>query len=401
MTPQAIGAVVAGLSLAFVAIGAVLVGFDVADNPNLEFGGIGVGMAVVGAVGTVVGIWIIQSYYNGAGPQSSRPDRGLISRPTVSEVYKFREHVDENMLSLVETTSPEGLGTLGPLTELGWNHEQQHQELLSTDIKYHLSVNPLRPAYHDVKIPRGSKTTPLGWLEYEGGVHWIGHPGGGFAFDNEWPRHQVFNRPYRLASRLATNGEYIEFMEAGGYQTPDLWLSEGWKTVQSEGWLAPLYWEKIDGRWWSQTLSGMQPIDPHGPVVHVSYFEAEAFAQWSRKRLPTEQEWEHAAVQEPIEGNFADSGVNHPVPATGDGSRLEQVYGDVWEWTQSPYTAYPGFRPLPGTVGEYNGKFMVNQMVLRGGSCATPRSHIRPTYRNFFPPDSRWQFSGIRLADDA
>ncbi len=345
--------------------------------------------------------YLYNSYYNGAGPQFTRAERGLISRPTVSEVYKFREHVDENMLSLVETTSPEGLGTLGPLAELGCNHEQQHQELLLTDIKYHLSVNPLRPAYHDIEIPRGAQTSPLGWLEFEGGPHWIGHPGGGFAFDNEWPRHQVINRRYRLASRLVTNGEYIEFMEAGGYQTADLWLSEGWQTVQAEGWHAPLYWEKIDGEWWSQTLSGMQPVDLHGPVVHVSYFESDAFAQWSGKRLATEQEWEHAAAQEPIEGNFADSRVHHPLPASGDGSRLEQVYGDVWEWTRSPYVAYPGFRPLPGTVGEYNGKFMVNQMVLRGGSCATPRSHIRPTYRNFFPPDSRWQFSGIRLAEDA
>ena len=285
--------------------------------------------------------------------------------------------------------------------ELGVNHEQQHQELLVTDIKYNLSVNPLRPAYHDVKLPRGGSTTPSRWVDFDRGVHSMGHDGTGFAFDNEWPRHKTYNRPYRLGSRLVTNSEYLEFMEAGGYDSADLWLSDGWKVVHAQGWGAPLYWEQVDGEWWVQTMSGMQPVDEHGPVAHVSYYEADAYARWRGVRLPTEQGWEHAAEGEPIHGNLLESGLYHPVPAAGNGQRLEQLFGDLWEWTQSPYAPYPGFRPMEGGLGEYNGKFMVNQMVLRGGSCATPGSHIRETYRNFFPPDARWQFSGIRLADDA
>ena len=344
---------------------------------------------------------IFNSYYNSEGPQFSRPDRGTLSRPTVAQVYAYRQHVDDSMLALLEATDPRDLPGLGSLVVLGLNHEQQHQELLMTDLKYNLSVNPLRPPYHEVTIPRGAATQPLGWVDFDGGMCWIGHDGNGFAFDNEWPRHQTYVAPHRLGARLVTNGEYLEFMAAGAYETADHWLSDGWKTVQAQGWKAPLYWEQIDGEWWVQTLSGMQPLDEHGPVAHVSYYEADAYARWRGVRLPTEQEWEHAAEGQPIEGNFLESGVAHPLAAPTGQQGLTQLYGDLWEWTQSPYSPYPGYRPLKGGVGEYNGKFMVNQMVLRGGSCATPRSHIRPTYRNFFPPDARWQFSGIRLAADA
>ena len=344
--------------------------------------------------------YLFNSYYNGAGPQHSRPDRGTLSRPTVTEVYDYRARVDSSMLELVEATEPRQLEALASLAALGLNHEEQHEELLVTDIKYNLSVNPLRPAYHDVDIPTGAPTA-LEWVELDGGLHWNGHDRAGFAFDNEWPRHQTYLRPYRLASRLATNGEFMEFIEAGGYNEPVHWLSEGWKTVQQRGWIAPLYWEQRDGRWWSQTMSGMRPVDEYGPVAHVSYYEADAYARWRGKRLATEQEWEHAAAGEPVQGNFLESGIFHPVAARNGGGRFHQLFGDLWEWTQSPYGPYPGYQPLEGTLGEYNGKFMVNQMVLRGGSCATPRGHIRPTYRNFFPPNARWQFSGIRLAEDA
>ena len=345
--------------------------------------------------------YLFNSYYNGAGPQFTRAHRGHLSRPTVAEVYEYRDHVDRSMLDLIETTGPQQLATHASVILMGANHEQQHQELLLTDIKYNMSVNPLRPAYQTRDLPRATTTIPLRWADFEGGLHWMGHHGSGFAFDNEWPRHQTYNRPYRLASRLVTNGEYLAFIEAEGYRTPELWLSDGWKVVQERRWNAPLYWEQVDGAWRTYTLSGMQPVDEQGPVAHVSYYEADAYARWSGTRLPTEHEWEHAVEPEPIQGNFLESGIYHPVPAMGDGSRLEQPFGDLWEWTQSPYAPYPGYQPLEGALGEYNGKFMVNQMVLRGGSCATPQSHIRPTYRNFFPPDARWQFSGIRLAQDA
>ena len=345
--------------------------------------------------------YLFNSHYNDIGPQFPRPGRGDLSRPTVAEVYEFRAHVDRSILELIEVTDPNELGDLGSLIVMGLNHEQQHQELLMTDIKYNLSVNPLRPAYQAGETPRSEGPRAVQWVEFEGGLQWTDHDANGFAFDNEWPRHQTYIGPFSLASRLVTNGEYLEFMAAGGYDGPGPWLSDGWKAVQERGWSAPLYWERVDGGWQAQTLSGMQPIDEHAPVAHVSYFEADAYARWRDKRLPTEHEWEHAAGGEPVEGTFLESGIKHPVPAPGNGSRLEQMFGDLWEWTQSPYTPYPGYRPLEGTLGEYNGKFMVNQMVLRGGSCATPQSHIRATYRNFFPPDARWQFSGIRLASDA
>ena len=290
---------------------------------------------------------------------------------------------------------------MGSLLELGLNHEQQHQELLVTDIKYNLSVNPLRPVFQPIDEPESAEPGPVHWIGLDPDKHLIGHDRDGFAFDNEWPRHQVITAPFRLASRLVTNGEFVQFMEDGGYSLPDLWLSDGWKTVQERRWNAPLYWENLEDGWSSYTMSGMRPVDPGLPVAHVSYYEADAFARWSGRRLPAEHEWEHAATQEPISGNFLESGLLRPLAAPADQDAFQQLLGNLWEWTQSPYVPYPGFRPLEGGLGEYNGKFMVNQMVLRGGSCATPQSHIRPTYRNFFPPETRWQFSGIRLAEDA
>ena len=345
--------------------------------------------------------FLFNSYYNAVGPQFSRPDRGHLSRPTVAEVYGYRARVDTGMAALLEGCGEPALHDLAPLVELGVNHEQQHQELILTDIKYNLAVNPLRPAYHATTTPRGAATPPLRWTDVDGGLHAIGHDGAGFAFDNEWPRHAVHLRPFRLARRLVTGGEYLEFVEADGYRTASHWLSEGWRTVQERGWQAPLYWERRDGAWWTQTLAGLQRLDPHAPVTHVSYYEADAYARWRAARLPTEPEWEHAAADAPVDGNFQDAGVFHPVPVQREAGEPAQLFGDVWEWTRSAYAPYPGYRPQPGAVGEYNGKFMVNQMVLRGGSCVTPRDHIRTTYRNFFPPDARWQFSGIRLADDA
>ncbi len=347
---------------------------------------------------------LFNSYYNAVGPQFSRPARGHLSRPTVAEVYDYRAHVDKAMAALLETGDEALLVALAPTLALGLHHEQQHQELILTDIKYNLAVNPLRPAYHAAAPPRGAATPPLAWREIAGGLGPVGHAGVGFVFDNELPRHDVHLRPFRIAVRPVTNGEFLEFIEAGGYGDPAPWLSEGWRTVQERGWTAPLYWEARDGGWWSQTLAGPAPLDPHAPVAHVSYYEADAYARWRGARLPSEPEWERAAADQPVHGNLQEDGLFEPAPATaiGPGSgTLAQLFGDVWEWTQSPYGPYPGYRPPPGAIGEYNGKFMVNQMVLRGGSCVTPRSHIRATYRNFFPPDARWQFSGIRLADDA
>jgi ergothioneine biosynthesis protein EgtB len=344
--------------------------------------------------------YLFNSYYNTVGPQYFRPDRGLLSRPTIAEVFAYRSHVDEAVRTLVGVAGEDDLADIDTVVVLGLNHEQQHQELIVTDIKYNLSVNPLRPAYHHVLPPRGAAAPALRWLELEGGLVSIGHDAAGFAFDNEWPRHRTFLQPYRVGSRLVTNGEYMEFIAAGGYQDWRFWLSEGWKNVQAHRWNSPLYWERRDGTWWSQTLAGLQKVDEHGPVSHVSYYEADAYARWAGSRLPTEEEWEHAAQFHRHRGCLLESGIYHPLPAPGQQTGLEQMIGDLWEWTRSPYAPYPGFRPFQGDLGEYNGKFMVNQMVLRGGSCATPTSHIRISYRNFFPPDARWQFSGIRLAED-
>jgi ergothioneine biosynthesis protein EgtB len=338
---------------------------------------------------------LFNSYYNTVGPQFSRPDRGHLSRPTVAEVYAYRARVDEAMTRLLEALDDDGVAAL---VELGLHHEQQHQELILTDIKFNLGVNPLRPPVHDARIPVGAATAPLEWVDHEGGIAWIGHDGGGFSFDNEGPRHRHWLEPYRLASRLVTTAEFLAFIEAGGYRDWRWWTSEGWRLVQERGWQAPLYWERAEGAWQVYTLSGLVPLDPHAPVAHVSWFEADAYARWRGGRLPTEAEWEHAAAEIPVTGNFQESGIHHPVPAPAAGGGLQQLFGDAWEWTASAYAPYPGYRPLDGAASEYNGKFMVNQMVLRGGSCATPGAHVRPSYRNFFPPDARWQFSGIRLA---
>ena len=338
---------------------------------------------------------LFNSYYNGVGPQFARPARGHLSRPTVDEVYAYRAHVDKAMLALLDDASE--LDAMAAVVELGLNHEQQHQELLVTDIKYNLSVNPLRPAHHaSAGAHRRARTAPPERVTFAGGALDVGADGETFCFDNERPRHRVLLRPYEVGARLVTNGEFLEFIGDGGYDRPELWLSDGWRTAQERGWRAPLYWERTGGDWATFTLSGMTAVVADAPAAHVSYYEADAYARWRGARLPTEQEWEHAAGAETVAGTLLDETPREPAPATGRG--LAQMTGDVWEWTASAYLPYPGFRPLEGALGEYNGKFMVNQMVLRGGSCATPRLHIRRTYRNFFPPDARWQFSGLRLA---
>jgi ergothioneine biosynthesis protein EgtB len=344
--------------------------------------------------------YLFNSYYNAIGDKYPRPQRGLISRPTVTEVYQYRAHVDEHVQDLLECADADQFARVEPIVTLGLNHEQQHQELILTDLKHMLSHNPLRPVYLDC-ASAATEAAPLGWQDFAEGVYWIGHAGADFAFDNEQPRHRQFIHSFRLATRPVSNAEYLDFMHDGGYSRPEFWLSMGWATVQQERWEAPLYWEEHDGTWFHFTLSGFQPVNPSETVVHLSYFEADAYARWAGARLPTEAEWELAATGTSIDGNFAEDRRFHPRTIAANGSGLSALFGDVWEWTQSSYSAYPGFRTAPGALGEYNGKFMCNQYVLRGGSCATPRSHIRATYRNFFPPDARWQFSGVRLAKDA
>lgn len=342
--------------------------------------------------------FLFNSYYNAVGPRIARAERGLISRPSLDEVFAYREAVDAAVAEFLATADEASLAQTAPVLELGLNHEQQHQELIVTDLKYTLSRNPLRPAYRgDAAIPEDAIAPAAGWRDFPGGVRWIGHDGEGFAFDNEAPRHRVYVEDFALASHPITNAEFEQFIDDDGYNRPELWLSDGWAQISSRGWQAPLYWERVDGRWWTLTLGGFRPLSPGEPVCHVSYYEADAFARWAGARLPTEAEWEVAASGEAVRGNFLESGRLHPGSAA-HGTGLAQCFGDVWEWTQSPYTPYPGMKPAAGALGEYNAKFMCNQMVLRGGSCATPGSHIRSTYRNFFPPEARWQFSGIRLA---
>jgi ergothioneine biosynthesis protein EgtB len=340
--------------------------------------------------------YLFNSYYNGVGPQFLRPHRGFLSRPTVREVHAYRDQVDGAMRALLSRSQdPKVLG----LTELGLHHEQQHQELLLTDLKHGLSMNPLFPVYREA-ILDSARETPTGWVEFDEGIREIGHDSPAFRYDNEGPRHKAYLHPYALADRLVTNAEYAAFIEDGGYERPDHWLSEGYATVQAEGWKAPLYWHRIDGQWHHFTLAGLRPIEPHEPVCHVSHFEADAYANWTGFRLPTEFEWEAAATQEPVAGNFVEEGRYHPAAAQASNGSLRQLFGDAWEWTRSAYLPYPGYRAEPGALGEYNGKFMSNQMVLRGGSCATSVSHIRASYRNFFPSAARWQFTGIRIAKD-
>jgi len=345
--------------------------------------------------------FLFNSYYMQLGAQHCRAQRGTLSRPTVAEVFAYRQHVDGAVHDLLDCADGALFHRTQSLIELGLHHEQQHQELILTDIKHVLSVNPLRPSYRKTSSTRPGAAPELAWISFPGGVQWIGHDGAGFAYDNEAPRHRVFLELFALASRLVTTGEYLEFMADGGYQRPELWLSLGWKAVEASHRSEPFYWEKRDGEWWTFTLDGPRPIDPAEPVAHLSYFEADAFARWAGARLPTEAEWEVAATALAPAGNFVESGRLHPTPAECAASGgLQQMYGDLWEWTQSPYTPYPGFRSAPGAVGEYNGKFMCNQFVLRGGSCATSATHIRPTYRNLFPPEATWQFTGLRLARD-
>jgi ergothioneine biosynthesis protein EgtB len=346
--------------------------------------------------------YLFNSYYNTVGDMWHRPHRGLLSRPTVGEVYAYRDHVDAAVVDLLERADDELVARMRPVMEIGLNHEQQHQELMLTDIKHVLSINPLHPVFRETAILRGDTPGELEWQAYPEGMHSIGHDGDGFSYDNEGPRHRAFVNAFRLSTRLVTNGEFREFIADGGYRRPELWLSDGWSAVGEHGWTVPLYWERHDGGYRHFTLSGLREVLDHEPVCHLSYFEADAFARWKGKRLPTEFEWEVAASGEPIEGNFVDDALYHPCAASARrwNGRFEQLYGDVWEWTMSQYSPYPGYRPPEGAIGEYNGKFMCNQFVLRGGSCATPADHIRRTYRNFFPPDARWQFTGLRLADD-
>ncbi len=347
--------------------------------------------------------YLFNSYYEGAGPRHPRLARGMVSRPGISEIARYRSHVDEAMTVLIAGASSAIWQRIAPLFDLGLYHEEQHQELILMDIKHVLSLNPLDPVYAPAPMAAKRKAVaPLEYLPFDGGLRQIGHEGSGFAFDNEGPRHKLWLEPFRLASRLVTCGEYLRFIADGGYSRAELWLSDGWATVKSEGWEAPLYWRREDDAWSIFTLAGRRAVDADEPVVHVSYYEADAFARWSGKRLPTEAEWEIAAAESevPLAGNLMDRGVYHPQAMAPGDEKLQQMIGDVWEWTASPYMPYPGYRPPEGTIGEYNGKFMANQMVLRGGAAVTPPDHVRLTYRNFFYPASRWAFGGIRLAED-
>ncbi|PLW83839.1 ergothioneine biosynthesis protein EgtB [Kineobactrum sediminis] len=343
---------------------------------------------------------LFNSYYNGVGKPFSRPQRGLLSRPTVSEVYRYREAIDGEIEALLDRVDagPDAAEILTRL-ELGLHHEQQHQELLLTDLKYSFHVNPLRPVYRPADPeqafpPRAS--APV-WHEFAGGVVTIGAGEDRFRFDNETPRHRQFLEPFVLASRPVTNGDYRAFIEDGGYRRSELWLAEGWDLIDKEGWTKPLYWYQRDDEWWQYSLRGDMALDDLSPACHLSYYEADAFARWYGARLPTEAEWEHAASGYAVEGNFAGCEHFHPRRQT-QSDDLCQLFGDVWEWTASSYLSYPGFMPASGALGEYNGKFMSSQMILRGGSCVSDAAHIRATYRNFFYPGDRWQFSGARLA---
>ncbi len=346
-------------------------------------------------------VFLFNSYYDAVGARHPRPQRGLLTRPTAEQVRAYREHVDAEMHRLFDEADTAAWDAAAPLIALGLHHEQQHQELLLMDILHAFAQNSVAPAYQAYRAAPAREAPPLEWFAHDGGMVEIGHEGPEFAFDNEGPRHRVHLEPFRLASRLVTNAEWKEFMADDGYRRPELWLSDGWATVDAEGWEAPLYWQACDGEWQSMSLAGLQTVNDQAPVCHVSLYEADAYARWAGKRLPREAEWEVFAAGLPVAGNFAGSGLLRPAPAAGEVSdRPEQMFGDVWEWTQSPYGPYPGFRPVSGAMGEYNGKFMANQFVLRGGACVTTEGHTRATYRNFFYPAMRWMFAGVRLADD-
>ena len=354
-------------------------------------------------------LWLLNSYYNAISDHPEKKLRASFSRPGLEAILEYRRHVELAIERLFEVGMP---AEAEERLVLGINHEQQHIELLATDMKHAFWTNPLHPAYFEGALSVGPAAPAIEWVEYSGGMVETGHPGGGFAFDNELPRHKEFVEPFQLASRPVTCEEFLDFINCGGYERPELWLSEGWDTVQAQGWRAPLYWHlDSSGEWSVFTLRGRMPMNELAstPVCHVSYFEADAFANWSGKRLPTEAEWEVAAAELPVRGNLLESGRLHPAACenshlNGEGRnpsplKPNQIFGDVWEWTRSPYIGYPGYRPVAGALGEYNGKFMCNQMVLRGGSIVTPASHIRASYRNFFPAATRWQFSGVRLAN--
>ncbi len=363
--------------------------------------------------------YLFNSYYNAIGARTPRDVRGLMSRPALAEVLAYRAHVHRALERFMLEAEADVLHSVAPILIMGMNHEQQHQELMLTDVKTVLAMNPLRPVYRAREII-SSTIHPMNWVPFDEGLIEIGatpspFQGGGrrmidhasgvvnnFYFDNEGPRHRQYVESFELANRLVTNGEYKDFIADGGYKNPALWLSDGWAKCQSDAWHAPKYWELNDGEWWAMTLQGFRAVEDSEPVTHLSYYEADAYATWAGARLPTEFEWELASNNVSIEGNFLESNNFHPVPlAPADPGNPSQMFGDVWEWTRSAYLPYPGYNAAEGALGEYNGKFMSNQMVLRGGSCVTPRDHIRATYRNFFPPESRWQFSGIRLARDA
>ena len=358
--------------------------------------------------------YLFNSYYNAAGAMHRRDLRGLISRPTVEETKKYRASIDSDIDDLVSSADEKLFREIEPILTLGIHHEQQHQELLITDIKHVFAQNPLYPVFREGGTEQGqsgsdpsafdragtSRSTQF--VEFDEATIEVGHDGNGFSYDNEGPRHRALVLPFSLANRLVTNAEYLEFMAGNGYSRSEFWLSLGWTTVNEQSWRAPLYWIERNGEWWNFTLSGLRKVDPNEPVTHLSYFEADAYANWAGARMPTEFEWERAVEKIDLDGNFVENERFHPtaLAKSSQDRQLAQMFGDVWEWTRSSYSPYPGYRAGRGALGEYNGKFMCNQYVLRGGSCATSRTHIRKTYRNFFQPDKRWQFTGIRLARD-
>lgn len=342
--------------------------------------------------------YIFNSYYLQTGEPHARAKRGFLSRPTVREVLQFREYINDKIITFLEEATEEQLRKFGPVIEIGNNHEQQHQELMITDFKFMFGQNPLYPVYLEQPPLESQNPGELNWAQFGEGIYEIGNAGDEFTYDNEHPKHREFLEAFELGDRLITNREFMEFMDDGGYERSELWLDDGWATVNNENWKAPLYWCRRDDGWYHYTLAGLRKPDPNEPVTHISYYEADAFARWAGARLPTEDEWEAAADDLPQEGNFLENKNFHPRPLRENSDGLKQMYGDVWEWTKSSYEAYPGYKPLEGALGEYNGKFMCSQYVLRGGSCATSQTHIRKTYRNFFYPDARWQFNGIRLA---
>jgi ergothioneine biosynthesis protein EgtB len=343
---------------------------------------------------------LFNSYYEALGPRHPRPQRGVLSRPSLAEIWVYRHHVEQAMGEFFKTASSAELAHAAPLITLGLHHEQQHQELLLTDILHAFSCNPLRPVYSPAAVPVHSSALPLDWIDFAGGLAEFGHCGEDFAFDNETPRHRVWLEPFQLASRPVTCGEYLAFIRDGGYRRPEFWLSDGWACVQAQRWEAPLYWLNTPPEYQQFTLHGTVALDLQAPVCHVSYYEAAAYAAWAGARLPSEFEWERAA-SECLRAERRSQRRLHPVLAASDSAQFHALFSEVWQWTHSAYAPYPGFRPLSGAAAEYNGKFMVNQLILRGGSCATPPGHLRHTYRNFFPPTARWQFSGLRLARDS